>query len=37
MSQPERYEMLVLGSGEGGNLAWHMAKSGVAPPSSNAN
>jgi pyruvate/2-oxoglutarate dehydrogenase complex dihydrolipoamide dehydrogenase (E3) component len=29
MSQPERYEMLVLGSGEGGkSLAWHMAKSG---------
>ncbi len=29
MSQPERYEMLVLGSGEGGKfLAWHMAKSG---------
>jgi len=29
MSQPERYEMLVLGSGIGGKLlAWHMAKSG---------
>ena len=29
MPQPERYEMLVLGSGEGGKfLAWHMAKSG---------
>jgi len=29
MSQPERFEMLVLGSGEGGKfLAWHMAKSG---------
>jgi pyruvate/2-oxoglutarate dehydrogenase complex dihydrolipoamide dehydrogenase (E3) component len=29
MSQPERYEILVLGSGEGGKyLAWHMAKSG---------
>jgi pyruvate/2-oxoglutarate dehydrogenase complex dihydrolipoamide dehydrogenase (E3) component len=29
LSQPERYEMLVLGSGEGGKfLAWHMAKSG---------
>jgi pyruvate/2-oxoglutarate dehydrogenase complex dihydrolipoamide dehydrogenase (E3) component len=29
MSQPERYEMLVLGSGAGGKLlAWHMAKSG---------
>lgn len=29
MSQPERYEALVLGSGEGGKyLAWHMARSG---------
>jgi pyruvate/2-oxoglutarate dehydrogenase complex dihydrolipoamide dehydrogenase (E3) component len=29
MSQPERYKMLVLGSGAGGKLlAWHMAKSG---------
>jgi len=29
MPQTERYEMLVLGSGEGGKfLAWHMAKSG---------
>ena len=29
MTQTERYEMLVLGSGEGGKyLAWHMAKSG---------
>jgi pyruvate/2-oxoglutarate dehydrogenase complex dihydrolipoamide dehydrogenase (E3) component len=29
MSQPERYEMLVLGSGAGGKLlAWHTAKSG---------
>jgi pyruvate/2-oxoglutarate dehydrogenase complex dihydrolipoamide dehydrogenase (E3) component len=29
MSQPERYEMLILGSGAGGKLlAWHMAKSG---------
>ena len=28
-SEPERYEMLVLGSGEGGKfLAWHMAKAG---------
>jgi ribulose 1,5-bisphosphate synthetase/thiazole synthase len=28
-SEPERYEMLVLGSGEGGKfLAWHMAKTG---------
>ena len=29
MSEPEQFEMLVLGSGEGGKfLAWHMAKSG---------
>ena len=29
MSQPERYEMLVLGSGAGGKLlAWQMARSG---------
>jgi pyruvate/2-oxoglutarate dehydrogenase complex dihydrolipoamide dehydrogenase (E3) component len=29
MPQPERYETLVLGSGEGGKyLAWHMARSG---------
>src|SRR5205085_1805870 len=29
MSQPERYEVLVLGSGAGGKLlAWHLAKSG---------
>ena len=29
MSQPEHFEILVLGSGEGGKyLAWHMAKSG---------
>jgi pyruvate/2-oxoglutarate dehydrogenase complex dihydrolipoamide dehydrogenase (E3) component len=29
MSQPERYEVLVLGSGEGGKyLAWHLARSG---------
>src|SRR5216117_3103702 len=29
MSQPEPFEMLVLGSGEGGKfLAWHIAKSG---------
>src|SRR5205085_72233 len=29
MPQTERYEMLVLGSGEGGKfIAWHMAKSG---------
>jgi pyruvate/2-oxoglutarate dehydrogenase complex dihydrolipoamide dehydrogenase (E3) component len=29
MSEPERYEVLILGSGEGGKkLAWHMARSG---------
>jgi pyruvate/2-oxoglutarate dehydrogenase complex dihydrolipoamide dehydrogenase (E3) component len=29
MSQPERYEVLVLGSGAGGKLlAWHLAKAG---------
>jgi pyruvate/2-oxoglutarate dehydrogenase complex dihydrolipoamide dehydrogenase (E3) component len=29
MSQPERYELLILGSGEGGKfLAWRMAQSG---------
>src|SRR3546814_13471804 len=29
MSQPERFDILVLGSGEGGKyLAWHMARSG---------
>jgi pyruvate/2-oxoglutarate dehydrogenase complex dihydrolipoamide dehydrogenase (E3) component len=29
MSQPERYEALILGSGEGGKfLAWHLAHSG---------
>jgi pyruvate/2-oxoglutarate dehydrogenase complex dihydrolipoamide dehydrogenase (E3) component len=29
MSEPERYEVLVLGSGEGGKfLAWHLAKQG---------
>ena len=29
MSQPEHYEVLVVGSGVGGKLlAWHMAKSG---------
>jgi pyruvate/2-oxoglutarate dehydrogenase complex dihydrolipoamide dehydrogenase (E3) component len=29
MAQPERYEDIVLGSGEGGKyLAWHLAKSG---------
>jgi pyruvate/2-oxoglutarate dehydrogenase complex dihydrolipoamide dehydrogenase (E3) component len=29
MSQPQHYEVLILGSGEGGKyLAWHMAKSG---------
>ena len=29
MSQPEQFEVLILGSGEGGKLlAWHMARSG---------
>src|SRR5271155_2925622 len=29
MSQPEHYEVLILGSGAGGKLlAWHMARSG---------
>ena len=29
MSEPERYEALILGSGEGGKyLAWHLARSG---------
>lgn len=29
MSQPERFETLILGSGQGGKLlAWHMARSG---------
>jgi len=29
MAQPERYEVLVLGSGTGGKLvAWHMAQAG---------
>jgi choline dehydrogenase-like flavoprotein len=29
MSQPERFEILVLGSGTGGKLvAWHMAQAG---------
>jgi pyruvate/2-oxoglutarate dehydrogenase complex dihydrolipoamide dehydrogenase (E3) component len=29
MAQPERYEILILGSGTGGKLvAWHMAKAG---------
>jgi pyruvate/2-oxoglutarate dehydrogenase complex dihydrolipoamide dehydrogenase (E3) component/uncharacterized protein (DUF302 family) len=29
MSEPERYDVLVLGSGEGGKyLAWHLARSG---------
>src|SRR2546421_11944618 len=29
MSQPEQFEILVLGSGKSGKLlAWHMAKSG---------
>ena len=35
MSQPEPYEDLVLGSGEGGKyLAWHLARSAL--PSSSA-
>src|SRR6202041_1938430 len=29
MSEPERFEVLILGSGQGGKLlAWHMAQSG---------
>ena len=29
MSQPERFDVLILGSGQGGKLlAWHMARSG---------
>src|SRR5712672_1706090 len=29
MAQPERYDVLILGSGAGGKLlAWHMARSG---------
>ena len=29
MSQPERFEALILGSGQGGKLlAWHVARSG---------
>jgi pyruvate/2-oxoglutarate dehydrogenase complex dihydrolipoamide dehydrogenase (E3) component len=29
MSQPEPFEVLILGSGQGGKLlAWHMARSG---------
>ena len=29
MSQPERFEVLIVGSGQGGKLlAWHMAQSG---------
>jgi choline dehydrogenase-like flavoprotein len=29
MSQPEQFDVLILGSGQGGNLlAWHMARSG---------
>jgi glycine/D-amino acid oxidase-like deaminating enzyme len=29
MSQPERFDVLVLGSGTGGKLiAWHLARSG---------
>ena len=30
MSQPERFEVLIVGSGQGGKLlAWHMARSGL--------
>src|ERR1700726_1195846 len=30
MSQPEQFEVLILGSGQGGKLlAWHMARSGL--------
>ena len=29
MSEPERFEVLILGSGQGGKLlAWHMARLG---------
>ena len=29
MSQPERFEILIFGSGQGGKLlAWHMVRSG---------
>jgi pyruvate/2-oxoglutarate dehydrogenase complex dihydrolipoamide dehydrogenase (E3) component len=29
MSQPEQFEVLILGSGQGGKLlAWHLARSG---------
>jgi pyruvate/2-oxoglutarate dehydrogenase complex dihydrolipoamide dehydrogenase (E3) component len=29
MAQPERFQILILGSGQGGKLlAWHMAQSG---------
>jgi hypothetical protein len=32
MSQPERFEVLIVGSGQGGKLlAWHMARSGSSP------
>jgi hypothetical protein len=35
MSQPERFEVLIVGSGQGGKLlAWHMAQSGLTPPHS---
>jgi choline dehydrogenase-like flavoprotein len=39
MSEPERVEMLFLGSGAGGKiLAWQMAKSGHrAPPAAAQN
>jgi hypothetical protein len=34
MSQAEQFEVLILGSGQGGKLlAWHMARSGDGLPS----
>ena len=34
MSEPERFEVLILGSGQGGKLlAWHMARLGEGRPS----
>lgn len=34
MSQPQQFEVLILGSGEAGKLlAWHMAHRGGALPS----
>ena len=33
MSQAEQFEVLILGSGQGGKLlAWHMARSGDGLP-----